>query len=114
MKPLFWVGSAHRDLVAMPDEIKDNFGFALSEVQAGRYPAIAKPWKGLKGVHELVADHRNDTYRSVFTLEIGGAVYVVHCFQKKSNRGIATPQVDKHLVAARIRAVRAKLKEQGR
>lgn len=41
---------------------------------------------------ELVEDHRGDTYRAVYTVRLGGRVYVLHTFQKKSKRGIQTPK----------------------
>jgi len=44
------------------------------------------------GVLEVVADHHGDTYRGVYTIRFTEAVYVLHCFQKKSKSGIATPK----------------------
>jgi phage-related protein len=42
-------------------------------------------------------------YRAVYTVRFAGIVYVLHAFQKKSKRGIATPKGDIHLVAQRLR-----------
>ncbi|WP_239496328.1 type II toxin-antitoxin system RelE/ParE family toxin, partial [Salinicola peritrichatus] len=44
------------------------------------------------GVLEVVEDHQSDTYRAVYTVKFEGAIYVLHCFQKKSSSGIATPK----------------------
>ncbi len=53
----------------------------------------AKPLKGLgAGVLEVVSDHRDDTFRSVYTVRIADRVFVLHAFQKKSQSGIATPK----------------------
>ena len=49
---------------------------------------------GSTGVLEVVEDHQGDTYRAVYTVKFAGWVYVLHCFQKKSQSGIATPKPD--------------------
>ena len=62
--------------------------------------------KGFGGgvtVMEIVADHCTDTYRAVYTAKFANAVFVLHCFQKKSKRGIATSQSDIDLIAARLK-----------
>jgi phage-related protein len=64
----------------------------------------AKPWKGDgAGVFEVVEDHRGDTFRAVYTVRFEEAVYVLHAFQKKSTKGIATSQADRELIARRLR-----------
>jgi len=45
-KPLHWIGSAKRDLLAFPEQVVDDMGYALSVVQFGGTPPQAKPWKG--------------------------------------------------------------------
>ena len=102
-RPLYWVGSAKRDLLAFPEAVKDGIGTALSVAQyGGKHPA-AKPWKGVgSGVLEIVEDHDGDTYRAVYTVRFRMAVYVLHCFQKKSRRGIQTPRPDVELVSRRL------------
>jgi len=53
------MGSAKKDLLEFPDDVVDEFGFALGVVQEGRTPASVKPWKGEgPGVFELVEDRR--------------------------------------------------------
>jgi phage-related protein len=106
-QPLYWVGSAKRDLLVFPDAVKDGIGTALSVAQfGGKHPA-AKPWKGAgPGVLEVVEDHDGNTYRAVYTVRFRCAVYVLHCFQKKSHRGIQTPKPDVELVAQRLKLAR--------
>ena len=83
-KPLHWIGSAKDDLLAFPEEVVDDLGYALYLVQIGGKPPNAKPWKGEgPGVLELVEDHRGDTYRAVYTVRFSKAVYVLHCFLEK-------------------------------
>jgi phage-related protein len=104
-KPLFWVGSSKRDLLAFPEDVRDELGVALSVAQFGGKHPNAKPWKGEgPGVLELVEDHRGDTYRAVYTVRFEGAVYVLHTFQKKSPSGRKTPRADVELIAQRLRA----------
>jgi phage-related protein len=55
------------------------------------------------GVLEVVDDFDGDTYRAVYTVRFAGAVYVLHAFQKKSKRGIATSKADIDLVVQRLR-----------
>jgi len=107
-KPLKWVGSAKRDLDAMPEDVKDVFGHAIDLAQAGSKHQDAKPLGGMgsAGVLEVVEDHHGDTYRAVYTVRFSGWVYVLHCFQKKSKRGIATPQPDMDLINARLKAAK--------
>jgi phage-related protein len=47
---------------------------------------------------EVVADHRGDTFRAVYTVRLADRVYVLHAFQKKSKHGIATPQAEIDLI----------------
>jgi phage-related protein len=65
-------------------------------------------------VLEIVADHDGDTWRTVYTVEIAGAIYVLHAFQKKSKRGIATPKQEIDLVRQRLRAAREHAKGESR
>ena len=65
----------------------------------------AKPLKGIgPGVLEVVSRHDGDTYRAVYTVRFKRAIYVLHTFQKKSRRGIATPKQDIDLIKYRLKA----------
>jgi phage-related protein len=109
MKPFFWIGSSRKDIQAFPEEVKDEIGHALQEAQFGLKPLSAKPLRGYGGatVLEVVADFRTDTYRAVYTVRFEGVVYVLHVFQKKSKRGIATPRADLEIINQRLRAAEA-------
>lgn len=112
-KPLEWIGSSYRDLLALPDDVRRHFGFALSLAQAGDKHDDAKVLKGFggAGVLEVVEDDAGGTYRAVYTVKFAEAVFVLHCFQKKSKRGIATPKEDMDIVHARLRVAEAYVKE---
>lgn len=108
LKPVYWMGAALKDLRRSPEEVKDGIGYALELVQRGGRPANAKPLKGFRGasVLEIIEDHAGSTWRAVYTVEIAGAVYVLHFFQKKSKTGIATPQHHIDLIKRRLREAR--------
>ena len=107
-KPLLWVGSSKRDLLAFPGRAIGEIGWALEAAQfGGRHPAT-KPWKGLgPRVLEIVEDFDGNTYRAVYTVRFEHAVYVLHCFQKKSPTGIKTARMDVELVHKRLAAAEA-------
>lgn len=113
-KPLRWVASTKKDLMAMPEEVQDPFGYALHLAQAGQKHPDAKPLKGFggAGVLEVVENFHGDTYRAVYTVRYALAVYVIHCFQKKSAQGIATPKPDVDLIKSRLKALEAVLEGQ--
>jgi phage-related protein len=110
-KPLRWVASSKKDLMAMPEEVRDTFGYALHLAQVGQKHPATKPLKGFggAGVLEVVEDFQGDAYRAVYTLRYAEAVYVVHCFQKKSTQGITTPKPDVELIKSRLKAIEASL-----
>jgi len=111
-KPLHWVGSAKKDLLALPDEVIDDVGYALGAVQLGATPPQAKHWKGEgSGVLELVDNHRGDTFRAVYTVRFAKAVYVLHCFQKKSSSGVRTAQTDIDLIHERLKVAQQHYKD---
>lgn len=107
IKLLMWVGSSKKDLIKMPDDVQDMFGFALHLAQSGQKHPDAKPLKGFggAGVLEVVENYKTDTYRAVYTVRYTDAVYVVHCFQKKSSQGVATPRPDMDLIKSRLKAL---------
>jgi phage-related protein len=103
-KPVIWLGDTLATLRACPQAVQDELGYALYLAQIGEKYADAKPLKGLgPGVLEVIADHRGDTYRAVYTVRFVERVYVLHVFQKKSKKGIATPQSEIALVRQRLK-----------
>lgn len=105
LKPLLWAGDSKKKLKSLPNDVQDVFGFALHLAQVGSKHSQAKPLKGFggAGVLEVIEDHEGDTYRAVYTVKLANAVYVLHCFQKKSTSGIATPKPDIDLIRQRLK-----------
>jgi phage-related protein len=118
LKDLFWLGNTKSDLSQCEGEVKEAVGFALYQVQLGLKPLAAKPLKGhkFKGakILEIVTDFDGDTWRTVYTVEFKEAVYVVHFFQKKSKKGIATPQSEINLIKQRLVWLREQVKAEAK
>lgn len=91
----------------MPDKVQDVFGYALHLAQSGQKHLDAKSLKGFgdSAVVEVVEFFKGDAYRAVYTVRYATAVYVLHCFQKKSVQGIATPKHDVDLIKSRLKAI---------
>jgi len=112
-KPLIWIGSSKRDLMALPVLVRKFFGHALHFAQSGDRHDAAKVFRGFgsAGVLEVVEDDAGGTYRAVYTVRFQEAVFVLHCFQKKSKSGIETPKKDMEIIRARLKAAEAMAKE---
>jgi phage-related protein len=105
MKDVEWVGSSKEDLMDLPQQVRVEIGHSLYLVQIGRKPDNAKPMQGFGGasVLEIFEDFDTNTYRLIYTVKFGEAVYVLHSFQKKSTKGIKTSQRDLDIIAQRLR-----------
>ena len=92
-RPIVWVGSSRTDLKRFPQSVRRDMGKALYAAQRGEVDPAAKPLRGFGGVRVMVIVDRHDTntYRAVYTAQFDEAIYVLHAFQKKSKRGMATP-----------------------
>jgi phage-related protein len=103
-KPLKWVGRSKDELRAFPEAVIRFTGHALFEAQTGGKSDSAKPLKGFggAGVLEVIKDYDGDTFRAVYTVKLAGAIYVLHCFQKKSKKGIKTPPQTIELIQRRL------------
>jgi phage-related protein len=104
LKPVRWVGSSLKDVKSFPRAVRGEIGAALYAAQKGETDPAAKALKGFggRGVLEIVTSHVGDTWRTIYTVRIQGAVYVLHAFQKKSKTGIATPKKEIDLVRRRL------------
>ncbi len=91
--------------MALPTSVRRFFGHALDFAQRGERHDAAKVLKGFRsaGVLEIVEDDPGGTYRAVYTVKFKEAVFVLHVFQKKSKRGIATPKPDINIIRERLK-----------
>jgi phage-related protein len=104
-KPLKWIGASRDDLNAFPGPARREAGYALYLAQNGMKAVKAKPLKGFggAGVLEVVADHDGNAFRAVYTVRFAKAVFVLHAFQRKSKKGIATPKGDLKIIQQRLK-----------
>jgi len=105
MKPVHWVGSSREDLKSFPTEV--NAILALRSIRHSVVTSIRPQNRcrafGGASVLEIVENHDGDTYRAVYTVRFAEAIYVLHCFQKKSKRGIKTPKKELDLIETRLK-----------
>lgn len=106
-----WIKAAQRDFQKFPAKVREHIATALNFAAHGQIPDTAKPMKGLgSGVFEIALRHQGDAYRTVYAVQIGDSIWVVHAFQKKSTKGIATPKKEIDLVKSRLKQLREQLK----
>lgn len=112
-RPVDWIGSSRRDLLEFPVKARKEVGHALLDAQEGEKSPKAKPLQGFhgSGVLEIVENHDGDTYRAVYTVRFEESVYVLHCFQKKSRKGITTPKTEIDVIERRLREAEERHRE---
>jgi phage-related protein len=102
-KPLQFMGTSQDDLKAFPDEARRDAGFNLDFVQRGFGPENWKPMKTVGvGVNEIRVGDATGVYRVIYLATRPEAVYVLHCFQKKTEK---TSQHDIDLAKKRFKAI---------
>ena len=102
-KQIRWVGSAYDDLLAFPKDARKEAGFQLGKVQAGLELAGWKPFDEVgAGTREIRIREASGIYRVMYVAKFEEAIYVLHCFQKKTQ---VTSKQDRAISAARYRAV---------
>ena len=102
-KQICWVGSAYDDLLALPRDARKEAGFQLGKVQAGLEPTGWKPFDDVgAGTREIRIRDASGIYRVIYVAKFEGAIYVLHCFQKKSQ---VTSKQDMAIATARYRGV---------
>ena len=89
----------------LPVAVRKYFGHALHFAQMGEQHSAAKVLKGFGGsaVIELIEGDSAGTYRAVYTVRFEEAVFVLHCVQKKSKTGIATPKREIEIIRTRLK-----------
>jgi len=102
-KEIRWVGSSYADLLVFPTGPRRDAGFELAKVQAGLNPTDWKPFDDVgPGTKEVRIKDTNGIYRVMYVAKFEEAVYVLHCFQKKSQ---STNKQDRSIAEIRYRAV---------
>ena len=113
LRKVHWVGDSREQLQKFPSQVRKDIGHALYLVQTGQTSPSSKPMRGLEsGVFEIVDDYDTNAYRAVYTVKIGRSLYVLHAFQKKSKRGIATPKKEIDQIKRRLRRAKELAKQE--
>ena len=104
MRPVVWLGNSRRNIQAFPPDARRIIGGELQLMQYGGMPKDAKPFRGIGSVViEIAIRHDGEAYRTVVALQFGRNIYVLHAYQKKSKKGIATPKQDVDLIKQRYK-----------
>ena len=111
-RPISWIKTARKAFEAFPEGAQDEILSALTIAAEGHKADIAKPLKGFgSGVFEVALKYRSDAYRTVYALQIGEDVWVVHAFQKKARSGIKTPKKELELIRDRLKRLKKELRQ---
>jgi phage-related protein len=87
MKAVIWMGSSLNDLKEFPAPVIDDLGHQLFRVQCGLDPDDWKPMTSVgSGVREIRVTCSDGAFRTIYLATRPEAVYVLHCFQKKSQK----------------------------
>jgi phage-related protein len=101
LKPVVFRGSALDDLRAFPAVARREAGHQIDQVQRGRDPDDWRPMSTVgPGVREIRIRDAAGAFRVIYTAKFADAVYVLHCFQKKTQK---TSKADIDLAARRYR-----------
>jgi phage-related protein len=103
LKPIEWKGSSYADLFAFPKEARHDAGYQLERVQRGEDPTDWKPMPSIgPGVREIRVHEDSGEFRVIYLATRPEAVYVLHAFQKKSQK---TSQADVALAIKRFKTI---------
>jgi len=101
VKPVTFLGDSLKVLRGFPDDARRDAGFQIDRLQRGLQPDDFKPMPSVgKGVEELRIWSDAGTYRVIYIARLADAVYVLHAFQKTSEK---TPQKEIDIAAKRLR-----------
>jgi phage-related protein len=104
IRPLVWLGNSKKTIQAFPKGAQKLIGDELQLIQFCGMPKNAKPLKGVgSGVFEIALRYATGAFRTVLAVQLGKKIYVLHVFQKKSKRGIATPKQEIDLIKQRYK-----------
>lgn len=109
-RQISWIKAARKEFEEFPQVVQSDMLDALTTAAEGGKSDKAKPFTGLDGgVFEIALKHRGDAFRTLYAVKIGQDIWVVDAFQKKSKKGIKTPQIDVDRIKQRIKRLREQL-----
>ena len=109
-RPISWIKAARKDFEKFPKEAQDIVLDALTVAAEGTKSALAKPFKGVgSGVFEIALPFKGDAYRTIYAVQLANDIWVIHAFQKKSRKGIKTPQQEVDVIKTRLKRLKEEL-----
>ncbi len=109
-RPISWIKAAQKDFRKFPKEAQDILLDALTIAAEVAKSSLAKPFKGAgSGVFEIALPFKGDAYRTIYAVQLGEAIWVIHAFQKKSKTGLKTPQQEVELIKKRLKRLQEAL-----
>lgn len=103
MKTVVWHGSSYEDLRAFPLNARQDAAYQLDRVQRGLEPSDWKPMTTVgRGVREIRIREDDGAFRVIYVASLGESIYVLHAFQKKSQK---TSAKDLNLAKTRFKAI---------
>lgn len=107
-----WEGDSKAVLLSFPEEVRQNFGFELWQLQQDERPSDYRQLPSIgAGVFELRDQDERSWYRIIYLSRIKNVIYVLHCFEKKSRE---MPRKDFEKAKQRLKLVKARLAERKR
>jgi phage-related protein len=104
LRPVIWLGDARKNILEFPEDARKLIGDELQLIQYGAMPKDAKIFKGVgSGVISIALKYGKEAYRCIQAVQLGETIYVLHAFQKKAKKGIATPKQDVDLIKKRYK-----------
>lgn len=106
-----WIKAAQKVFIGFPIDAQDQILTALRLAATGRKSTIAKPLRGFgSGILEVALSYKSDAYRTVYAVQLGDDLWVIHAFKKKSTRGISTSKKDLDVIEERIKQLKRELR----
>jgi phage-related protein len=110
-RPISWIRAALKEFEAFPEGARSICLAALTIAAEGGKADIVKPMQGMgSGVLEIAVPFRGDAFRVVYAVQLAEEIWVIHAFQKKSTRGIKTPQREVDLIKDRLKRLKEMLR----
>lgn len=110
-RSIAWIKAAQKEFRLFPLDVQDQIMTALRIAARGSKSDIAKPMKGLgSGVFEIALAYRRDAYRTVYAVQLGEDLWVIHAFKKKSSKGMTTSKKVIDLIEDRIKKLKEELR----
>ncbi|WP_454061955.1 type II toxin-antitoxin system RelE/ParE family toxin [Candidatus Nitrospira salsa] len=110
IRRISWIKAAHKTFTRFPIDAQDQIMTTLRLAATGRKSQLTKPLKGFgSGILEVALPYQGDAYRTIYAVQLGEDMWVIHAFKKKSTQGIKTPKKELEVIEDRIKQLKREL-----